>query len=118
MRLALFGATGRAGGAILRESRAAGHHVCVLARFPGALGRDDPHVTAIAGDVRDTGTWRQPRQAGRARPPGNPGTASPDGRQCRGTRDRQPGRQAAPDGRQPARPHSLQKKRTRSASMS
>lgn len=55
MRLALFGATGRAGGAILRESRAAGHDVCVLARSCGAVGRDDPHVTAIAGDVRDTG---------------------------------------------------------------
>jgi len=54
MRLALFGATGRAGGAILRESRAAGHDVYALARSPGSLGRDDPHVTAIAGDVRDT----------------------------------------------------------------
>jgi putative NADH-flavin reductase len=54
MRLALFGATGRAGGAILRESRAAGHDVCVLARSPGALGQAGPHVTPIAGDVRDT----------------------------------------------------------------
>ena len=55
MRLALFGATGRAGGAILRESRAAGHDVCVLARSCGPVGQGDPHVTAIAGDVRDTG---------------------------------------------------------------
>jgi putative NADH-flavin reductase len=54
MRLALFGATGRAGGAILRESSAAGHDVRVLARSPGALGQAGPPVTAIAGDVRDT----------------------------------------------------------------
>jgi putative NADH-flavin reductase len=53
MRLALFGATGRAGGAILRESRAAGHTVRALVRTPGPPGRDGPHVTVIAGDVRD-----------------------------------------------------------------
>jgi putative NADH-flavin reductase len=53
MRLALFGATGRAGGAILRESRAAGHDVRALVRAPGSLGRDGPHVTVITGDARD-----------------------------------------------------------------
>jgi uncharacterized protein YbjT (DUF2867 family) len=40
MRLALFGATGRAGGAILRESRAAGHDVRALVRTPDPPGRD------------------------------------------------------------------------------
>jgi putative NADH-flavin reductase len=53
MRLALFGATGRAGGAILRESRAAGHDVQALVRAPGPPGRDGPQVTEIAGDARD-----------------------------------------------------------------
>jgi putative NADH-flavin reductase len=59
MRLALFGATGRAGGAILRESRAAGHDVQALVRAPGPAGRDGPHVTVVAGDARDpTATGR------------------------------------------------------------
>ena len=53
MRLALFGATGRAGGAILRQSRAAGHEIHALARSPGRLDLDDPRVAVTAGDVRD-----------------------------------------------------------------
>jgi putative NADH-flavin reductase len=53
MRLALFGATGRAGGAILRESRAAGHDVRALVRTPDPPGRDGPRATVIAGDARD-----------------------------------------------------------------
>jgi putative NADH-flavin reductase len=53
MRLALCGATGRAGGAILREACAAGHDVQALVRSPGPPGRYGPRVTVIAGDVRD-----------------------------------------------------------------
>ena len=53
MRLALFGATGRAGGAILSESCAAGHDVQALVRSPGPAGRYGPRVTVIAGDARD-----------------------------------------------------------------
>jgi putative NADH-flavin reductase len=53
MRLALFGATGRAGGAILRQARAAGYEVHALARSPGTLDRDGPSVAVTAGDVRD-----------------------------------------------------------------
>jgi len=53
MRLALFGATGRAGGAILRQACAAGCEVHALTRSPGKLNRDDPQVTVTAGDVRD-----------------------------------------------------------------
>jgi putative NADH-flavin reductase len=53
MRVALFGATGRAGGAILRQACAAGYEVSALARSPGKLSRDDPLVTVTAGDVRD-----------------------------------------------------------------
>ena len=53
MRLALFGATGRAGGAILRQACAAGCEVHALTRSPGKLSRDDPQVTVTAGDARD-----------------------------------------------------------------
>ena len=53
MRLAMFGATGRAGGAILRQACAAGYEVHALTRSPGKLNRDDPQVTVTAGDVRD-----------------------------------------------------------------
>ena len=53
MRLALFGATGRAGGAILHQARAAGYEVSALARSPGTLNRDGPSVAVTAGDVRD-----------------------------------------------------------------
>ena len=59
MRLALFGATGRAGGAILRESRAAGHDVRALVRSPGALSGDDPRITVTAGDARDPAATRR-----------------------------------------------------------
>src|SRR5487761_1762823 len=50
MRLALFGATGRA---ILRQACAAGCEVHALTRSPGKLSRDDPQVTVTAGDARD-----------------------------------------------------------------
>ena len=53
MRLAMFGATGRAGGAILRQACAAGYEIHALTRSPGKLNRDDPQVTVTAGDVRD-----------------------------------------------------------------
>ena len=53
MRVALFGATGNAGGAILRQCRAAGHEVHALVRDPGALGLSDAGVRITAGDVRD-----------------------------------------------------------------
>jgi putative NADH-flavin reductase len=53
MRVALFGATGRAGGAILRQACAAGYEVHVLARSPGTLDGDGPSIAVTAGDVRD-----------------------------------------------------------------
>jgi uncharacterized protein YbjT (DUF2867 family) len=53
MRLALFGATGRAGGAILQQARAAGYEVAALARSPGKFDRDGPSVAVTVGDVRD-----------------------------------------------------------------
>lgn len=53
MRLALFGATGRAGGAILRQAEASGYHVHALVRSPGRLDATSPSVVVAAGDVRD-----------------------------------------------------------------
>lgn len=53
MRVALFGATGRAGGAILRQGHAAGHQIHALVRTPGGLTAAPGEV--IAGDVRDAG---------------------------------------------------------------
>lgn len=53
MRLALFGATGRAGGAFLRQSRAAGHEIHALVRSPGRLDQHISGVATTAGDARD-----------------------------------------------------------------
>ena len=60
MRVALFGATGRAGGAILGQGRAAGHQIQALVRAPGGLAggqagvaRDQAGVAVTTGDVRD-----------------------------------------------------------------
>lgn len=53
MRLAVLGATGRAGAAIMRHARAAAHEVHALTRSPGTLTRDDPQATVTTGNVRD-----------------------------------------------------------------
>jgi putative NADH-flavin reductase len=53
MRLALFGATGRAGGAILHQARNAGYEVSALVRSPGKLDRDGRPAVVTAGDIRD-----------------------------------------------------------------
>ena len=50
MRVAMFGLTGRAGGAIAAQCLQAGHEVYALARTPS---RYDGGVTVTAGDVRD-----------------------------------------------------------------
>jgi putative NADH-flavin reductase len=55
MQLALFGATGKAGGAVLQQARAAGYDVHALVRTPGKLQASGAAVTAMAGDVRDLG---------------------------------------------------------------
>jgi putative NADH-flavin reductase len=49
MRLAVFGATGRTGDAIVRQGRAAGHEIHALMRSPGRLEVEDVTI----GDVRD-----------------------------------------------------------------
>lgn len=53
MRLALFGATGRAGGAVLHQAHAAGYKVHALARSPGKLDGDGRPAVVTTGDVRD-----------------------------------------------------------------
>lgn len=55
MRVALFGATGRAGGAIWRQGRAAGYQIHALVRVPGSLAGEPPDVAVTVGDVRDAG---------------------------------------------------------------
>ena len=52
-RLALFGATGRLGGHVLRTAIARGLPVTVLVRDPARLPALPPHVRVVAGDVRD-----------------------------------------------------------------
>lgn len=52
MKIALFGATGRVGGEVLKRALAEGHEVTVLVRFPGKLSPNDK-LTVIEGDVRE-----------------------------------------------------------------
>jgi putative NADH-flavin reductase len=52
MRLAVFGATGRAGSAVVERAVADGHRLHVLARQPASVG-SSPDVTVTGGDVRD-----------------------------------------------------------------
>ena len=53
MRLALFGATGKAGGAILHQAHVAGYKIHALARSSGKLDRDGQSLAMTIGDVRD-----------------------------------------------------------------
>lgn len=51
MKIALYGATGMIGQRILREALRRGHHVTAIARDLSKLTEQNPHLTAIAGDV-------------------------------------------------------------------
>jgi uncharacterized protein len=51
MKVALIGATGFVGTAILRELLDRGHTVTAISRDPGKLTIQDPHLTAKAGNV-------------------------------------------------------------------
>lgn len=53
MKLALFGATGTTGTALLDQALDAGHDVRALARTPAKISRTDPRLTVIAGDAKD-----------------------------------------------------------------
>lgn len=52
MKIALFGATGRVGGEVLKIALVEGHEVTVLVRSPEKLAPHD-RLTIIQGDVRD-----------------------------------------------------------------
>jgi putative NADH-flavin reductase len=53
MQLAIFGATGTVGSELVSQALAAGHHVRALVRNVSKLGRDDPHLDFVCGDVMD-----------------------------------------------------------------
>lgn len=52
MKVAVLGASGRAGSEITRELAGRGHHVLAIARKPEAIPQT-PGVTAVAGDASD-----------------------------------------------------------------
>lgn len=51
MNLAIFGATGTVGGELVSQALAAGHYVRALVRNASKLGRDDPDLDVVCGDV-------------------------------------------------------------------
>ena len=51
MKIALFGATGLTGPAVLREALARGHEVIVLARNPGAVRTSHQRLRVVRGDA-------------------------------------------------------------------
>lgn len=53
MKIAIFGATGTSGTAVLGQALDAGHTVRVLARTPAKISRTDPALTVIAGDAKN-----------------------------------------------------------------
>lgn len=59
MRVAIFGATGTVGSALLTQALDAGHDVRVLARTPTKLEKASPRMTVVSGDVRDLGVVGQ-----------------------------------------------------------
>ena len=57
MRIALFGATGHIGHAILDEALARGHEVTAIVRDPARLDRRHERLSVITGDVARPETW-------------------------------------------------------------
>src|SRR3954471_22049689 len=58
MKLALFGATGTTGTAVLDQALHAGHAVQVLARTPAKISRSEERLTVIAGNAKDLAAVR------------------------------------------------------------
>lgn len=58
MKLALFGATGTTGSALLTQALDAGHSIRVLARTPEKIGLTDDALTITAGDAKDPAAVR------------------------------------------------------------
>lgn len=57
MRIALFGATGHIGHAILDEALARGHDVTAIVRDPGRLERRHERLHIVTGDAARPDTW-------------------------------------------------------------
>ncbi|MBD8882072.1 NAD(P)-dependent oxidoreductase [Rhodanobacter sp. 7MK24] len=57
MHIALFGATGHIGHAILAEALARGHDVTAIVRDPGRLDTRHDKLHVVTGDVADPQTW-------------------------------------------------------------
>jgi uncharacterized protein YbjT (DUF2867 family) len=53
VKLAIFGATGTVGTALLPQALDAGHELRVLARTPAKVGRTDPRLRVIGGNAND-----------------------------------------------------------------
>ncbi|HEY0811990.1 MAG TPA: NAD(P)H-binding protein [Pseudonocardia sp.] len=53
MKLAVFGATGTVGAALLDKALDAGHELRVLARTPSKITRTDGRLTIVKGDAKD-----------------------------------------------------------------
>jgi uncharacterized protein YbjT (DUF2867 family) len=59
MKLAMFGATGTVGSALVGKALAAGYELRVLARTPAKLTGTDPWLTVIAGNAKDPAAVRR-----------------------------------------------------------
>ena len=57
MKIALFGATGHVGHAILDEALARGADVTAIVRDPSRLANPDPRVKVATGDIAKPETW-------------------------------------------------------------
>lgn len=57
MKIALFGATGHVGRAILDEALARGFEVTAVVRDPSRLANTDPRVSVVTGDLADPPSW-------------------------------------------------------------
>jgi uncharacterized protein YbjT (DUF2867 family) len=51
MNVTVFGATGHIGRLVVSNLLAAGHDVTVYVRNPGKLGRRDPRLVTISGEL-------------------------------------------------------------------
>jgi len=57
MKIALFGATGHVGHAILDEALSRGYDVTAIVRDPARLTHKDAHLKVVTGDVSRPDTW-------------------------------------------------------------
>ncbi|MEO7911938.1 MAG: SDR family oxidoreductase [Roseiflexaceae bacterium] len=59
MKIAVFGATGRAGQHLVEQALVAGYEVVALARTPAKLNISDTRLSVIQGDVQDSAKVEQ-----------------------------------------------------------